>query len=387
MEEVRRSLEMKLPETILRLEMAFTSAGYQLYVVGGAVRDAVLGIEPKDFDLATNATPKQVTDLIVNLLPKWSADLTGEAFGVVRTLPPREYWATVNSELRELCEHEIATFREDITAGRHPEVRFATIKEDVQRRDLTINALFYDIQRQEIVDLVSGLRDLDDGIVRMVGRPADRFAEDRLRIMRAIRFATRFGYMMSEETERAILEDNSLEGISPERIRDEFVRSIESAQDVRVLFGLYTYFGLWEKIFPGLNVAPTMVIDRKVSPEVAMALIFEQNDSALVKRRLNALKYSENESRQVGFLMDFRQLDFAGAYRMRKLANSIQIAADQINDYVENRMLPAPRMAAKFLKYQPTVKGDDLMALGFSGPALGKELERRELELFKRLFE
>lgn len=383
--EIRRPLKMKLPETIHRLEAAFASEGYQLFVVGGAVRDAVMGREPDDFDLATNATPKQVQDVIQTLLPKWTSDLTGEAFGVIRTSPSKEYWAELRGAINELCEYEIATFREDLSAGRHPEVRFATIVEDVQRRDLTINALFYDIQRQEVVDLVGGLRDLDDGIVRMVGRPADRFAEDRLRIMRAIRFATRFGYMMSEETERAILEDNSLEGISPERIRDEFVRSIASAEDVRVLLGLYTYFGMWDKIFPGLNVAPTMVIDRKVSPEVVMALILEQNDSETVRKRLNALKYSENEARQVMFLMDFRQLDFAGAYRMRKLANSIQIAAEQINDYTENRMLPHPRMVAKFLKYQPTVKGDDLLAEGYSGRELGKEMERRETELFVRL--
>lgn len=375
MAEIRRSFVMNLPDKLLSISRAFTLAGYQLFVVGGAVRDAVMGREPDDFDLATNATPQQVQDVLLGMLD-WHADETGKAFGVIRA---------VYKQIEELCEYEIATFREDMSAGRHPEVRFATIVEDVQRRDLTINALFYDIARQEIVDLVGGLKDIDDGLVRMVGRPADRLAEDRLRIMRAIRFATRFGYMMSEETERAILEDNSLEGISPERIRDEFVRSIASANDVRVLFGLYTYFGLWEQIFPGLHVAPTMVIDRQTSPEVAMALMFEGNSTPNVKKRLNAAKYSENEIRQVTFLMEFRQLDFAGAYRMRKLADSIQIASDQINDYVENRMLPHPRMAAKFLKYRPTVKGDDLLAEGYSGRDLGVELERRELELFKRL--
>lgn len=385
MQEIRRSLKMQLPETVLRLSETFTKAGYQLFVVGGAVRDAVLGLVPKDVDLATNATPDQVRELIASLLPQWTADLTGEAFGVIRTGPSKEYWAAVNKEIRELCQYEIATFREDLTAGRHPEVRFATIKEDVQRRDLTINALFYDIHREEVVDLVGGLRDLDDGIVRMVGRPQDRFAEDRLRILRAIRFSTRFGFMLAEGTEQAILADNSLEGISPERIRDEFLRSLQTAEDVRVLFSLYDYFNLWPQVLPGLQVSTKGLNERR--QHLVLALLLDGNSVDEVARRLNALRYSEAEVRQVTFLMKFRDMKETDVFRMRKLYANSHLGHSDLFDYAFLRMMPDMDLVLRFGAYAlcPPISGDTLLAEGYSGRALGMELERRELELFGRL--
>lgn len=370
MQELRRPLKMQLPETIHRLSEAFTAAGYQLFVVGGAVRDAVLGIEPKDFDLATNATPDQVTKVILSMLPQWTADLTGEAFGVVRART-KEYWDQVGPELKSLCEHEIATFREDLTAGRHPEVRFTTIKEDVQRRDLTINALFYDIQREEVVDLVGGLWDLEDGLIRMVGRPADRLAEDRLRILRAIRFSTRFGFMLAEETERAILTDNSLAGISPERIRDEFVRSLHFAQDIRVLLNLYDYFNMWPQVLPGLEV-DTEGVNERWFPHL-MALLLDSNDHDLVARQLNKLRYAEAEPRAVSFLLRYRYMGPSDAYKMRRQFQVSKLAQSDLIDYAFLRTLPEMPLARAFASYTlaDPIKGDDLLAEGYSGRALG----------------
>lgn len=387
MAEVRIPFEMQLPSRVLDLSAAFKSSGYQLYVVGGAVRDAVMGIEPHDFDLATNATPTQVTNIVLSMLTGWSADLTGEAFGVIRARhqrPSREEWDLISAELRELCEFEIATFREDLSAGRHPEVRFATIVEDVQRRDLTINALFYDIDRREVVDLVGGLRDIEEGWIRTVGRPEDRFAEDRLRILRAIRFATRFGYVIDEATERAIIEDNNLQEISPERIRDEFLRSLQTAEDVRVLLGLYGYFNMWPQVMPELFVhAPSSLNDR--DPIVLLAHLLGNNPVDVIERRLNALKYSDRELRQVSFLLRFRELSDQNAYRLRKLANSCFITNEQIRAYAVSRGLFDARLVEAFIGYQHSVLGDDLLAEGYSGKALGMELERRERELFERL--
>lgn len=377
---------MELPEGVHRLSAAFQAAGFELYVVGGAVRDAVLGLQPKDFDLATNAHPDTVTNIIVGMLGYGRVDEVGKSFGVIRTrVPISETQVPLNQvrgALREL-EYEIATFREDMSLGRHPEVRFATINEDVQRRDLTMNALFYDIQTNEIVDLVGGMHDLHLGIVDTVGRPQDRFAEDRLRILRAIRFATRFGYPMSHRTERAIMDNPSLVGISPERVRDEFVRSIASARDSRVLLGLYDMFGLWNHVMPTLRVS-TAGMPQMRDTAVILACILSSNRIEDVGRVLNLLKYSDSEIKQTTFLMRLRELKVDNAFRLNKLAHQAHITEDQVRDYAW-MTLCSDAMLEAFIAYQPSVKGDDLLAEGYSGRALGVELERRETELFGRL--
>ena len=135
---------MKLPKDILNIHSLFKQAGKQLFVVGGAVRDHLLGIEPKDFDLATNATPDEIIEIATNGNLKIVE--VGKAFGVVI-----------------VGGHEIATFRKDIGKGRRPDsVEFTTIEGDVERRDLTINALFLNIDNGEIVDLVGGIQDLEE---------------------------------------------------------------------------------------------------------------------------------------------------------------------------------------------------------------------------------
>ena len=371
--EVRRPFEMVLPEKLLQIAVAFRSAGHQLFVVGGAVRDAVMGIEPHDYDLATDATPEQVTEIILGMID-WNADETGKSFGVIR--------ARVQ-QLNELCEYEIATFREDLSMGRHPEVRFATIVEDVQRRDLTINALFYDIEQREIVDLVDGLGDLASGLIRMVGHPEDRFAEDRLRVLRAIRFAARFDYKIQPTTYNAIARDNNLDGVSFERIRDEIVKALESARNLSRFFDLMAELDMWTRALPNLKVDARRITSRNMP--VVLALMLEDVDLNTLGTRLNCLKYSSDEISQVLFLLRFRELSFANAYKLRKLADRVHITDEQINDYCEDRMLPHPRLTARFLKYRPSVSGDVLLEQGFVGAELGRELERQETLLFTRL--
>ena len=152
------------------------------YVVGGAVRDAILGSSPKDFDLATDAKPDEVEAIAKQ--GKFKTVDVGKSFGVV----------IVNG-------HEIATFRKDIGKGRRPDaVDFTDIKGDVKRRDLTINALFYDIGKKQIVDLVGGIADLKKKKIRTVGNADDRFDEDPLRKLRAVRFAGSVGGKMSKDT-------------------------------------------------------------------------------------------------------------------------------------------------------------------------------------------
>lgn len=380
---VRQRRFIHLPNSIHWLASAFQRAGYELYVVGGAVRDAMMGREPDDFDLSTNATPQEVQN-IVTQLSNWTADETGKAFGVIRAIY-RPYNESNDSE--EYHEYEIATFREDISAGRHPEVRFATIVEDVNRRDLTINALFYDISKEEIVDMVGGLNCIENHVISTVGDPEDRFREDPLRKMRALRFAARFAYMFDHKTERAILIDGSLQGVSAERIRDEFVRGIASEHYTGKFCNMISYFEMWSEVLPGLDVQsfPRTWLTSNVS--IILSVLLENNDYELLEKKLNELKYSDIEVRQILFFWKFRDLFPGNAYKMRKHFFQSKLQVNDLNEYELQRRLPQGQMLRAFIEYlklEP-VSGDALLAEGYSGRALGVELERREKELFERL--
>ena len=171
-----------IPDSVKELQLLFKSTGKKLYVVGGAVRDFLTGDTPKDFDLATDALPDEVLEILGK---KYRTNLQGRAFGVV---------VVFTDEVPEGME--IATFRSDIYDGklgksRNPDVKFTTIDQDVLRRDLRINGLFYDLDKKEIVDLVGGIDDIKNGVIGMIGDPDLRIKEDPLRILRAIRMACR----------------------------------------------------------------------------------------------------------------------------------------------------------------------------------------------------
>ena len=189
---------------------ALQNAGFQAFLVGGCVRDLLLGREPADYDVATSATPEQVLKLFPDGVT------VGAQFGVI--LVPRE-GASV----------EVATFRSDVgyTDGRHPDqVVFASSpEEDVKRRDFTINGLVMRHNSGEILDFVDGQTDLRTGIIRAIGEPDRRFAEDKLRMLRAVRFAARFGYEIEPKTFAAIRKHaREIGQVSAERIREELTK-------------------------------------------------------------------------------------------------------------------------------------------------------------------
>ncbi|HXY23465.1 MAG TPA: CCA tRNA nucleotidyltransferase [Candidatus Acidoferrum sp.] len=185
---------------------------YQALLVGGCVRDLLLGREPADYDITTDATPVEVA----GLFPESVA--VGAQFGVI--LIPRDGWKV-----------EVATFRSDLgySDGRHPDrVAYSkTAREDVQRRDFTINGLLMRHDTAEVLDYVGGQDDLKAGIIRAIGEPDRRFAEDKLRMMRAVRFAARFGFEIEAETSRAIRRHvKEIQQVSPERLREELTKML-----------------------------------------------------------------------------------------------------------------------------------------------------------------
>lgn len=373
-EVVKKPFKMDLPADLLNLASAFKTSGHQLYVVGGSVRDALMGKEPKDYDVATDAVPDRVID-IVNTLPDHKVIEVGKSFGVIMVVTP------------DGGEYEIATFREDIGKGRRPDaVAFTSIDKDVMRRDLTINALFYDIDSEEIVDYVGGISDIERNVVKAVGSAKERFDEDKLRILRALRFAGRMGSDLDQETSDAIENDNSLSGVSPERIRDEFLKGIKSAKSVSGFLALVSKYDLFDQIFPGLRVSTNRAITSR-NVNVVLALLLDDNDPQVVSKRLNALKYNVTEASHVSFLLRLRDLDVNTAYRLRKLATSSHISDDDMIEYAHARGKPLPKLLTVFIEYELSVSGDELIAQGFAGPALGRELEQREIVNFTKLYD
>jgi poly(A) polymerase len=211
-----------------------TAAGHRALLAGGCVRDAMLGREPKDYDVATDATPPEVERLFKG------AHTVGAHFGVV---------------VVRRGEHtiEVATFRKDGTYldGRHPEsVTFSSPEEDALRRDFTVNGLFEDPIAGEIIDFVGGQQDLQAKVLRAIGDPMQRFEEDRLRLMRAVRFATVLDFEIDPATWDAVCAMSSkISAVSIERLREEFTKTMLHANRVRG-FDLLVDSGLMQQLLP-----------------------------------------------------------------------------------------------------------------------------------------
>jgi poly(A) polymerase len=231
--------------------------GHQAYFTGGCVRDLLLAREPADYDVATDATPRQV----MQIFPQTYA--VGEQFGVV-LIPrsPTEHAltgedarrSTTNSSGNHKGGVEVATFRSDVgySDGRHPdEVRFTKDpREDVQRRDFTINGMMLDPATKEILDFVGGRDDLKAGIVRAIGDPERRFAEDKLRMLRAVRFAARFDYQIDPATLAAIQKlAPKIHQVSCERVREELTKMLTEGR-ARRAFELLDTTGLLREVLP-----------------------------------------------------------------------------------------------------------------------------------------
>ena len=224
--------------------------GHQAYFAGGCVRDLLLGREPADYDVATDATPHQV----MQIFPQTFA--VGEQFGVV--LVP-QYGRETGALARHAAIVEVATFRSDVgySDGRHPdEVRFSKDpREDVQRRDFTINGmmldpLVFDTTTDGILDFVGGRDDLNAGIVRAIGDPERRFAEDKLRMLRAVRFAARFDYTIDPATMAAIQKlAPQIDQVSCERVREELTKMLTEGR-ARRAFQLLDSSGLLPEVLP-----------------------------------------------------------------------------------------------------------------------------------------
>ena len=231
---------MIIPKEIKFVIEKLQKAGFEAYVVGGCVRDFLLGNEPKDWDVTTNAKPEEIQKVFPN-------NFYENSFLTVTIM--------TGSKSTNLAEIEITTYRSEAKYSdkRHPDtVKYAEkIEDDLSRRDFTVNAMAMD-EKKKVIDLYNGKKDLEDKVIRTVGNPEERFNEDALRMLRAVRFATTLDFKIEEETKKAIIKNSIwLEAISKERIRDEFVKII-MADNAAGGIELLRELGLLKYIVPEL---------------------------------------------------------------------------------------------------------------------------------------
>ncbi len=404
-------------------------AGHSAFIVGGCVRNMLLGTGAGEFDITTSATPREVCGLFERTVA------VGESFGVVIVLDGDDSF-------------EVATFRTDFNYkdGRHPErVSFGKDeREDVKRRDLTINGLLFDPESKEVFDYVDGRRDIENKIIRTIGDPGKRFAEDRLRMMRAVRFAAETGFEIEARTFGMVKENSKfINDVSAERIRDELVKTLTRANSARGL-GLLRETGLLARVLPeteamaGVEQPPEfhpegdvfihtqMVLDKleqnapQRSAELAVGALlhdvgkpptFEKSDrirfnghdrvgAAMAKTICRRLRFSNRQIERISELVR-HHLKFKDVFRMREstlkrffampyfdehLALHLAdcLASHGMTDAYEFARTKMEEFGEEEIKPVPLINGHDLIEMGFHpGPVFSEilgEVEEAQLE-------
>ena len=409
-----RELAHSVCETLLRNK-------HQALLVGGCVRDLLLGREPEDYDVATDASPVEVA----GLFPESVA--VGAEFGVI--LVPKDG-----------LKIEVATFRSDVGSsdGRHPDrvVYSKTPFEDVQRRDFTVNGLLMRHDSGEVLDFVGGRKDLDAGIIRAIGDPERRFAEDKLRMMRAVRFAARFGFEIDAATFRAIRGHAAeIEQVSPERLREELTKMLTEGA-ARRAFELLDQTAVLDKALPeiaamkGVEQPPefhpegdvwmhTLLmlgrLEKQASPTLAWGVLlhdvgkpptFQSASETGDRIRFNhhvevgmkmaealcrKLRFSNDETEQIIALVA-NHMKFGHVEEMKKATLKRFVRLSRFEEHLElhrldclasHRNLDAYEFVERFVKETPPAQvrperlltGDDLLGLGYRpGPQFARIL-------------
>ncbi len=289
------------PATVRRIAARLEEAGFETWCVGGAVRDALLGHPHSDWDLATAAKPEEVKKLFKRTVP------VGIDFGTIGVLD-------VNNVM-----HEVTTFRKDVnTDGRHAVVEFgASLDEDLARRDFTINAIAYSPKKDEMRDPYNGRQDLERKIIRAVGEPWERMREDRLRALRAIRFATRFGFEIEPKTWAAIVESAPQLGrLSAERVKQEIEKTMDQVPLPSKAFAKWRDSGALATLIPSLahvtnqQLRPLDHLRRPLLPGrparriTRVAALFAAAPAVTVRRTLKELRFSNSETEWIAILIE-----------------------------------------------------------------------------------
>lgn len=397
---------MQPPEAVIEITRVLEHAGFEAWCVGGGVRDALLGIPNLDWDLTTSAKPQQVRRLFKRTIP------VGIEFGTIGVLDDTNVM------------HEVTTFRSDVeTDGRHAVVKFGeSLEEDLARRDFTINAIAYSPSRDELRDPFGGQRDLAARILKAVGVPKERMREDRLRALRAIRFAARFGFEMDPPTWQAIVSSAPhLHRLSPERVQQEIVKTMSQVELPSRAFMMWRDSGAFDALIPsvaGITDVQLLALDHLRRPllkrrpqrlQTRLARLFSAAGRDSTVATLKALRFSNADVAWVGGLVerwhdmgremkaelmkpappgDAKLRGWAGRTGRTRLAPVLRLADAQW--WAERASgKPAPsrervesvyRRAIRIAYRDPVevsdlaVNGDDLLRAGITGKRLGETL-------------
>jgi tRNA nucleotidyltransferase (CCA-adding enzyme) len=363
---------LEIPEPILEIARALEAAGFEAWCVGGTLRDQLLGHPHSDYDIATSATPEQVQKLFPRTVG------VGIKYGTVGVLDRR----------RQL--HEVTTFRRDVaTDGRHAVVAYGVaLEDDLARRDFTINAIAYHPLRREWRDPFGGAADLAGRVVRAVGDPSQRFREDYLRILRAVRFAARFGFTIDPPTwEAARAASAGLTQLSAERVRDEWFKSLRTARSLEQLAMLWRSVGAARAWIPeletGLTKLPVPSPPQDARDPVLLTALLCREPAAILRR----LKASNAEiDRAVALERGPEGPEAADQRSVRRWLAAVGSAADDLSILwaLGNGSEPPWSPAVKEIRNRRdpltradlAISGGDLQAIGLGGPRIGQTLER-----------
>ncbi len=391
-------------------------AGYGAYFAGGCVRDMLLGRKPKDYDIAAGAPPDRVQELFEN------TKAVGKEFGVILVV-------------LEGCSYEVAAFRSETgySDGRRPDdIRFADITQDARRRDFTINGMYFNPLTGQFIDSVGGEKDLENRLLRTIGNPVERFSEDHLRLIRAIRFAARLEMQIEGKTENAIKSlAHLITRVAPERLCDE-LRVILTDRAPGRAVRLMDRMGLLTEIFPELGAARgceqpenyhpegdvfthTLLTVEKLGPhpdfEVAMAALLhdvgkppasrecpkrfpehERIGADRTRKICRRLRVTKKETDRIAWLVK-RHMYFKDAHHMKdstlrrlfaedgfeqlcRVAHADAMASWGRTDHIDYVLKKRDELSAEELKPEPLINGHDLLATGCRpGPAIGQILD------------
>lgn len=385
----------------MRIIAKLRDAGFIAYLAGGCVRDALLGKTPKDFDVATDATPQSVR----KTFGKSNTLAFGASFGVIGVLPPKQA-ADGASESGDRSESgvcgeakvmptEVATFRSDgdYSDGRRPDsVHFGDARQDALRRDFTINGLFFDPSTQSVIDFVGGRQDLDAGVLRTIRSPDQRFDEDKLRMLRAIRFASTLGFQMEHRTREAIIQHASeISVVSGERIGAEMSKVLSSPTAITGL-RLLLETGLADHVMPDLvNVDLDQLgslVQQLPQPSLVTVIscvgILVNDGQRMIRQVSNRWKLSSEQTRRAvaaiqhhATLIDADRLPWSSVQpvMMDRDRDDIFVLAESVvkaqgrSDAGIRKVAEAAGWTADRLNPTPLLTGDDLRKAGIlAGP-------------------
>ena len=361
---------IKLPEYILTCLKQLNSNGYECYVVGGAIRDSLLGRHISDYDLATNATPLDIK----NVFTKEAIYDNGIKHGTITVI---------------IKSHpiEITTYRIDgeYFDGRHPESVYYTqsIYEDCKRRDFTINAICYH-PKSGFLDFFDGMDDLNNKVIRCIDDPDKRFNEDALRIMRALRFSAQLEFSIEQNTKESIFKNKDLlHKISIERITDEFLKIIKCDNCSKIIQEYFEIFSLFIKELKTLNdyqIEKTVsFLDNHIystSTKIATLLYYLKDDALSI---MEYLKLPNTTKRKVMYLLEYENVDLTHRLTLKK---TLSVSEEYFNDLLEFTKIIDPSLNIKEIRTEANyilknnepirlkqlhISGNDVVALGFKG--------------------